>query len=447
MAGGVVSIAAMILIGAFVTSLIQDSVIRNSAAATARYVDSVIAPLLPDMQRSAVIGDPVRRALDETLGQGALGDRLASFILWSPDGKVLYSNDRRLIGQRYELSNEIRAAFRGRLVADFRRPAGLTGNEAQAAGSSPTLEIYNPVLQPWSGEVVAVSEFQEIASDFEYDLRQARAWSWLAVASVIAGFFLVLSAIVFRGSRLIDRQSHALRERVSELLNLLAQNRALRVRVQRASQRTAALNERYLRRIGADLHDGPAQLLALAALKLDSAALSEASASSQASEREVSAIKSALQDAMHEIRTICQGLVLPQVEAAELKEILRLAVRTHEQRTGRTVRLSMSGTSPALTPSEKICIYRFLQETLNNSYRHAGGIGQAVTQTADGGRITVEVSDRGPGFDPADMRSDGLGLTGLHERVESLGGRFEVSSSDKGTTVRMSLAIEEMESL
>jgi signal transduction histidine kinase len=445
-AGGLVSVAAMVLIGVLVTNLIQDRVIRNSAATTARYVDSVIAPLLPDMQKNKVLDVPVRRALDETLGQGALGNRLASFKLWRRDGTILYSKDGTLVGKRFELSDDLQAAFTGQLVAHFNRSAGPT-SEAEHIGSYPLLQIYNPVLQPWSGDVVAVSEFQEIATDFERDLGRARAWSWLAVASVISGFFLTLSTIVFRGSRLIDRQSRALRERVSELLDLVAQNKALRVRVQRASQRTTALNERYLRRIGADLHDGPSQLLALIALKLDSAALTDASPASEMREREVLAIKSALEDAMHEIRSICRGLVLPQVEAAELPEILRLAVRTHEQRTGTTAALSMSQTPQALSPSEKICIYRFVQETLNNSYRHVGGIGQAVTQTADAGRITVEVSDSGPGFDPAQVRSEALGLAGLHERVESLGGRFEIASSEKGTKVRMSLETQEMEPL
>lgn len=445
-AGGFVSIAAMIIIGLLVTNLIQDGVIRNSAATTARYVDSVIAPLLPDMQRNKVLDVPVKRALDETLGEGALGNRLASFKLWSRDGTILYSKGGALVGKRFKLSDDLRAAFAGKLVADFDRSADAT-READNAGGSPLLEIYNPVLQPWSGDVVAVSEFQEIATDFERDLRRARTWSWLAVASVILGFFVTLSAIVFRGSRLIDRQSHALRERVSELLDLVAQNKALRLRVQRASQRTAALNERYLRRIGADLHDGPSQLLALAALKLDSPALNGAPATSEARGCKLLAIKSTLEDAMQEIRSICHGLVLPHVEAAELPQILNLAVLSHEQRTGTTVTLSLSQTSYSLSPSEKICIYRFVQEALNNSYRHGGGIEQAVTQTADAGRITIEVSDGGPGFDPEHVRPEGLGLAGLHERVESLGGSFEVESSENGTKVRMSLDMEEVEPL
>src|SRR3954447_24252809 len=303
LAGGLVSFAAMIIIGFLVTSLIEEGVTRNSAAATALYVDSVIAPLLPDMQKNEVLDDTVTHALDETLGQGALGHRLMTFRLWRRDGTVLYSNDKSLVGKRFKLSDNLEAAFAGTMVSEFNRLDDAESASERASGK-PLLEIYNPVLQPWSGEVVAVSEFYEIATDFQRDLRQARLESWLTVAFVTLIFFLVLSAIVFRGSRMIDGQSRALKDRVGELSDLLAQNRSLRMRVQRASQRVAQLNERYLRRIGADLHDGPAQLVAFAALRLDSAALTDPAASTEVRERELLAIRSSLDDAMGEIRSI-----------------------------------------------------------------------------------------------------------------------------------------------
>ncbi|TIP71427.1 MAG: sensor histidine kinase, partial [Mesorhizobium sp.] len=78
--------------------------------------------------------------------------------------------------------------------------------------------------------------------------------TWFDVAAVTAVFFLGLSVIVFRGSRTIRSQSRSLKQRIAELSDLVAQNKMLRLRVQRASQRATALNERYLRRIGADLH-------------------------------------------------------------------------------------------------------------------------------------------------------------------------------------------------
>jgi signal transduction histidine kinase len=442
--GGIVAVVAMVLVGAFVTSLIEDAVTRNSAATTALYVDSVIAPLLPDMQTTKVLDDTAAHALDETLGQGALGNRLMSFRLWRADGTILYSNDKAMIGKQFALSEELKTAFAGKMVAQFNQ-LDDPEDEAERTTGKPLLEIYNPVLQPWSGQVVAVSEFYEIANDFEHSLSEARFHTWLAVAAFTLSFFVVLSAIVLRGSRTIESQRRSLRQRIDELSTLLSQNEALRGRLQRASRRTAALNESHLRRIGADLHDGPAQLVAFASLRLDSEALLNPSTGAAVREREITAIKASLDEAMHEIRTICSGLVLPQIEAASLAEILNRIIRAHTQRTGSPVDLSLSNPPARLSPSAKICIYRFVQEALNNGYRHGGGIAQHVLQRMQGDRVIIEVADGGPGFDPEDIRPTSLGLAGLRERIESLGGTFEIDANAPGTVIRMSLGTEEIE--
>ncbi|GLS31363.1 Signal transduction histidine kinase [Mesorhizobium albiziae] len=433
----------MVAVGLLVTKLIETGVTRNSAAATALYVDSIIAPLLPDMQTNEVLGDTVTRALDETLGQGALGRRLVSYKLWRRDGTILYSKDKSVVAIRLEMNQDLARAFAGDMTARFERIEDIE-SEAERAIGQPLLKIYNPVLQPWSGEVVAVSELSEIATELERSLRQAALLSWLAVASVTLGFFLVLSAIVFRGSREIGNQSHALEARVRELSDLLAQNRSLRLRVQRASQRTTALNESFLRRISADLHDGPAQLVALASLKLDSAALLDPNSSAEERERIAVAIKSSLDGAMREIRNICNGLVLPHIESAQLTEVLALAVSEHEQRTDSGIELSLSNPPQSLSPSAKICIYRFVQEALNNGYRHSNGARQSVMLTSENGQVFVEVCDNGPGFDPTVVRPGCLGLAGLRERVESLGGGFEIESSSNGTKLKMFLNIDEV---
>jgi signal transduction histidine kinase len=109
------------------------------------------------------------------------------------------------------------------------------------------------------------------------------------------------------------------------------------------------------------------------------------------------------------------------------------------------VKLFLSDTTGRLSVSAKICIYRFIQEALNNGFRHGGGVGQKVRQTLEKEQIVVEVEDEGPGFDPETPKPGRLGLTGLRERIESLGGTFLVRSSKKETVVRMSIRIEELE--
>jgi signal transduction histidine kinase len=135
--------------------------------------------------------------------------------------------------------------------------------------------------------------------------------------------------------------------------------------------------------------------------------------------------------------------VLPQIEKASVSEIVRRVVDAHERRTGTKAEVVIDDDGRELTDAVKICIYRFVQEALNNAYRHGGGIGQKVSARSHDGAVRMEVSDRGDGFDPNDIRPTSLGLIGMRERVDSLGGDFEVRSGDDGTIVTM--AFEAME--
>jgi signal transduction histidine kinase len=85
----------------------------------------------------------------------------------------------------------------------------------------------------------------------------------------------------------------------------------------------------------------------------------------------------------------------------------------------------------------KIALLRTLQEALSNATRH-GQAGQvSVGLTRDGDVLELRVDDQGPGFDPEQVRSSGrLGLVGMRERAELLGGTFEIHSAPgRGTGV------------
>jgi signal transduction histidine kinase len=94
----------------------------------------------------------------------------------------------------------------------------------------------------------------------------------------------------------------------------------------------------------------------------------------------------------------------------------------------------------------KICLSRFIQEGLNNAFKHAGGKGQKVAAWAEEDTITVEVEDEGPGFDPSDygLRSpSGLGLKGLRDRIESLGGMLVIGRMPRvGTRLSATLPVK-----
>lgn len=438
LAGSLVLLAGMLAIGFWVTRQIEDGVTRNTASATALYMESILAPLSQELASSDMLSPGARRAVDEILLNTAIGDRLAAFKIWKPGGLVVYSSEPAIIGSRFEPTDRLRAAWAGQVIGHFDDLHDEENVNERALGL-PLLEIYSPIREAWSGRVIAVAELYEIATGLEDDLFRARLTSWLVVAAVTLSMFGLLFGIVLRGSRTIEAQHAAQAKRVDELARLAEQNDVLRVRVQRASSRATEHNERYLRRISAELHDGPAQLLALASLRLDGVV---PAADGGDSPSDLQVVKSSLDDAMRDIRDICRGLSLPALESMTLPAILRTAVEAHSKRTGSDVDLTMGMEEPALSQSLKICVYRFVQEGLNNAFRHAGGAGQQVESCVEGGALRLRVSDSGPGFTadnaPAPSGHQGLGLAGLRERVESLGARLEIRSAPgEGTRLEM----------
>ncbi|MGO8057069.1 sensor histidine kinase [Rhizobium johnstonii] len=420
----------MSAIGFWVSGRIEDSLIHNAAAATALYVDSIIAPLTQELAKSNTLGEGARVALTETLSQGVLREKLFAFKIWKPDGTIVFSNEDGAIGKRFDMTDGLRAAKAGQIHAEFDQLEDPE-NEVERHSGIPLLEIYSPIREPWSGDIIGIAEFYENGVDLRSELTRARLQSWLVVGVVTLAMLALLFGIVARGSRLITRQRAALDEKVETLSTLLSQNQALRRRADQATHRTADLNERYLRRISAELHDGPAQSLAFASLRLRS--ILPAGSSDQDSER----VKAALDDAMRDIRNICRGLTLPELDGLGVDDVLKRVVAAHESRTGTRVAFACDPVFPDLSKAEKICAYRFVQETLNNAARHAAGIGQHVTALAAGSGIEITVSDKGPGFDRR-TAGEGLGLLGLEERIAGLGGTLDLNSQN-GTRLTMRL--------
>ena len=241
---------------------------------------------------------------------------------------------------------------------------------------------------------------------------------------------LILHLIVLQGSRTIDRQRHALDRRLAELREVNARNSDLRRRVQEAAGRAAATSEHALRRIGADLHDGPAQYLAFAALRLDALRDSEGDGKGKGRQAELDAVHGALSTAMAEVRAISRGLILPDIETKDVETIVRMAVSAHTGRTGETVALDIAMPAPlSLGAAKSIGLYRFVQEGLNNASRHGGSRDVTVALRADGVGLALAVRDRGPG--PGDS-APGLGLSGLRDRIEALGGSFRSAARPGG---------------
>lgn len=446
----VILIAGMAGIGVWIGNEIKNGVIHRTGATTALYVDSFVAPILQELGSTRTLSPQRHEQLSKLLQDTSMGQQIVTFRVWDPTGKVVFSTDDATRGKTFPISEGLANAIWGQVSSEISQ-LEAEENAQQRSIDSELLETYSPVRLSGTNEVIAVAEFYQTVDALNQEIAAAQRRSWFVVGAVTLVIYLLLAGFVRRASDTIEQQRATLNDQISRLTELLAQNRELHERVRRAAGSVATLNERLLRRIGSELHDGPSQDVGLVLLKLD-ALIGRWEQSEAATEfvEELTSIQSALQNAQKEVRAISTGLSLPQLVELSLAETVIRAVRAHERRTGSRVKLEVA---PLPLPERaalpvKITVYRVLQESLNNAYRHAGGANQQIRAFMDGDLLALEVSDEGPGFVPQSSATFNghLGLAGMRERVESLGGTFSVKSEiGKGTqvTARLPLQVEE----
>ena len=148
-------------------------------------------------------------------------------------------------------------------------------------------------------------------------------------------------------------------------------------------------------------------------------------------ERELELIQGSLRRSLNDVRATSSGLLLPHLGGLTVAQTLDHVVRGHQRRTGGAPALTLRDVPEQAPLATKIALYRIVQEALANASRHAGGAEVTVTATGADDEIVVEIADTGPGFDPT--ASEGsethLGLVGMRERAESLGGQFRIESA------------------
>jgi signal transduction histidine kinase len=431
--GGVVAFA--------LGQLIETSAINRTTSVTALYVESFVAPELqslatsPDLSQSEI--DSLQRLLNDT----PLGQKVVSFRIWSKDGRVLYSPFAELIGRQFDMSGERGESAQGAVIGDI-SDLSDPENAYERERWNRLIEIYLPVRATGSDEVIAVAEFYQLPDEVDAEVNRDRLITWGMVAGATTLAYLALVRVVRQGSETIVRQQGELRRRVGELSDLLDQNARLSERIRHAAARTTTLTELERRRIGSDLHDGPSQTLAFAMLRLDDVE-SRLEVAGQGGDTDLQAVRSALQEALTDMRTIAAGLRTPELERATPAEIVTRAVAEHERRSGTIASVDFEGIPDAAPHATKIALYRILSEALSNAARHGAGAEIEVTVTELDGNLSVEVKDLGPGFDSGRKPAEGhLGLAGMRERTELLGGQFELDAGPGiGTRVRALLPL------
>ena len=440
-----VLLLGMLAVGNWVSTRVAEGVVQNHAAAAVLYVDSFIAPRVQALAKGPVLPAADMADLERLIAPELASGRIAGYRVWSRDA-IIFSDNKDLIGRHFELSEDRRGSWDGAVKAELFTESHDHGEGAgdvdpAVKDGEPLLEIYAPIREAGTGRVIALAESYERVPGLAAELANARNMSWQLVSLIGLAMFAAQFLIVNNGTRTIQAQESALNARIGELTRMLNENNSLRFANQ-AGQRAADMNERYLRQIGADLHDGPLQLMGTTVLHLDSldATLDEADKHVAAEARQdIGAIRQAVRGSLTELRDLASGFMPPEFERLDIADTLDIAVERHQQRTRQKVVFTCDDHGAPVGKAVKTCLFRFVQEGLNNSWRHARDTTARVMCRNGETGLEILVEDRGPGFDPNEALAgrNGLGLLGLRERVVSLGGQFTITSAPgAGTQIR-----------
>ena len=416
----VAGVAAVLAIGLVMVAELRSAGIEHERREAAQAAElsgrAVVAPLV---SRGLLAGRTRELArIDAVVRKHVLRPPVVRVKLWAPDGRVLYSDEPRLIGRTFPLQRAERALLTsGGSTSEL---SELSGPENRfERGSGRLFEVYTRVRGPDGTPVLfeTYQRFESIAAD--------GLGLWRAVLPALVVGLLLL-----------------------ELVNLLLVRWFTAVR-RRGDRQRAALLKKALdatnaerRRIAADLHDGVVQDLTAASLTVTATTVSlrEGTVSPGTAEA-LETAGEALRGSVGTLRTLLIDFYPADLEsrglAAALGDLVALA-----RADGLVGELWVPRDFKA-PPEQEGILFRFAQEALRNVQAHARASRVSVSVRADADTVWLEVRDDGRGFDPDAPAGDGhIGLRVLHDLLADVGGRVVVESRPgAGTLVRAAMPL------
>jgi PAS domain S-box-containing protein len=201
------------------------------------------------------------------------------------------------------------------------------------------------------------------------------------------------------------------------------------------------------RRIGREIHDSLGQYLSALKMKLD------LMGSSPPTKDEIDCAR-LLEECVKEVRTISYLLYPPMLEEMGLKSAIPWYLEGFSKRSGIQTTFQIPDGFERLSRDAELVLFRVLQESLTNVQRHSGSSRVEITISRSDKEVVLEVADHGKGL-PAEllekagqdwMGSFGVGLRGMNERLQQLGGSLHVSSNEGGTRIRATLPLHKLQS-
>ena len=218
----------------------------------------------------------------------------------------------------------------------------------------------------------------------------------------------------------------------------VTQEKLLQENLRLYARQITRAQEEERKRIARELHDDPIQAMVVLSRRIDDLATSDALDSQ--SEARLENIREEVDEILGKIRRFTQDLRPPTIDYLGLLPALRELVSQWESQSGIQCTLRMTGTERHFIAEDELLIYRLVQEALSNAWRHSGAKKARVTVKFAEDKTIVEISDNGKGFEMEEglkfVQSGKIGLAGMEERADLLGGTVNINSSPgKGTKI------------
>ena len=392
-----VGIAALIVIGLVVAGGVvvarrtaEREAINGAAQVTDLLAEAVVQPALQD----SLLGDSpatARAGLDAVVTKLVLSNSVVRVKLWTPEGRIVYSDEKRLIGQTYPMEAEHREALTDpQVVAEV---SELKGPEnVYERGRGKLLEVYRPVWTP-SGEPLLFETYTRYTAVEERTSQLWRGFAGLMVSTLLLLVVLLLPLLW----ALLDRLRRGQRQRESLLQHAV----------------DASAQERQ--RIAGTLHDGVVQELAAISFAVSAAAeQADSKGQPQLAERLGSAATT-VRASIGGLRSLLVDIYPPSLRTAGLVTALHDLTATLRSRSI-DVRLDLPPADhpTGLDAAGEQLVFRVAQECLRNASRHAAAQTVDLRLALQKGLVVLEITDDGVGFDmDVILRSSKKGHFGL----------------------------------
>ncbi len=252
----------------------------------------------------------------------------------------------------------------------------------------------------------------------------------LVVSNTVAVFLVSAFVVLVRRTEAAHQESQRL------LAELQKTHRQLQIYTAQAEQ-LAVVKDRN--RLARDLHDSVSQTIFSMRLTTDAVRILQQRDPTQVSPQ-LDKLQELAQSALEKMRTLIHELRPSVVAEHGLVPALRHHITLMERQHGLKVALDVSG-EPHLSEEEAEQLYHVAEEALNNVLKHGQTDKATLTMRSEQNRMFLQVADNGKGFTQKDIDKDNnVGLSGMRERVESVGGSLVIDSSPReGTCITVEI--------